>query len=77
MPKDADVKAWLELSVNHLCPGDANEKLRGYLKTSCEKTWKMRGELAMRRKEALTGEASERLRGSCGRSTTAGPTPSR
>jgi hypothetical protein len=39
MPKDADVKAWLELLVNHLCPGDANEKLRGYLKASCEKTW--------------------------------------
>lgn len=40
-PKDADVKAWLDLVAGHLCPGEPNKEMRGYLKATAEKTWQV------------------------------------
>lgn len=38
-PKGADFKAWAELFVGQLCPGESNKEIRSYLKATAEKTW--------------------------------------
>lgn len=40
-PKDADVKAWLDLVANGLCAGEPNKELRSYLKALGNETWKL------------------------------------
>lgn len=40
-PKEADFKAWSELLMGQLCPGERNKELRQYLKTVSEKTWQL------------------------------------
>jgi hypothetical protein len=38
-PKDADAARWNRLLVAHLCPGQKNDELRGYLKATVDKAW--------------------------------------
>ena len=40
-PKDADVPAWNEVLINHLCAGGSNKTLRQYLKTTADRTWQL------------------------------------
>lgn len=39
VPKDADVRGWIELLANHLAAGDSASKLRSYLKKTAAETW--------------------------------------
>lgn len=38
-PKDADVVGWNRILVGKLCPGEANDELRAYMKAVLEKVW--------------------------------------
>jgi len=38
-PKDADVVGWNNLFASTLCPGEKNDELRRYLKSTVEKLW--------------------------------------
>ena len=48
-PQAANVTAWSELLFNHYCPGDSNEKLRGYLKATTDKAWQLVNQLTHHR----------------------------
>lgn len=53
-PQDANVVAWSELIFNHYCPGSSNDKLRGYLKTTTDKTWQLANWLTHHRNASRT-----------------------
>ena len=38
-PKDADVVGWNKLLASALCPGEANDEIRNYVKAMVEKAW--------------------------------------
>jgi len=40
-PQDANFIEWSVLLSDRLCPGDSNERLRSYMKTTTESTWQL------------------------------------
>lgn len=40
-PQDSNVAAWSDLLFNHFCPGQSNDRLRQYLKTTTERAWQL------------------------------------
>ncbi len=40
-PRDADFRAWVEILMDQLSPGEKNKELRHYLKVTSEKTWQL------------------------------------